>query len=365
MKLGFFTMPVHPKERNYTETLKEDREAFILADKLGYVEGLCGEHLTDQVENIPNAMMFLASLVGVTAQIRLGTAVANIPYSHPVVVASNAAMLDHLLQGRFMLGIGHGILRSDAEAMGLIDQDRTAMMAECIDQVIAIWEGEPPYNLTGKYWNVSTAKSLWPEIGLGTIAKPYQKPHPPILCPASDPNSKGLTLVGKRGWFPISSNFTHANWLKSHWVNYAAGCAEAGRKATRENWRIGRSIFVAEDDKTALAYGKSDANSPYRFYMSQLSQKLKKARGLRNFKSHEDMSEEAVTLDYILDNIVIAGSVNSVVDQILALYEMTGGFGTLFYVGKNWTDPGLGRKSMELMAEKVLPKVNAAIGTSP
>ena len=130
----------------------------------------------------------------------------------------------------------------------------------------------------------------------------------------------------------------------------------------RGNWRIGRSIFVAEDDKTALVYGKSDPQSPYRFYMAQLSQKLKKARGLRNFKSHDEMSEEAVTVDYILDNIVIAGSVNSVVDQILALYEKTGGFGTLFYVGKNWTDPLLGRKSMQLMAEKVMPKVKAAIG---
>ena len=36
MKLGYFTMPVHPPARSYVETLKEDREAFILADRLGY-----------------------------------------------------------------------------------------------------------------------------------------------------------------------------------------------------------------------------------------------------------------------------------------------------------------------------------------
>ena len=42
MKLGYFTMPIHPSERNYTETLKEDREAFLLADRLGYVEGFVG-----------------------------------------------------------------------------------------------------------------------------------------------------------------------------------------------------------------------------------------------------------------------------------------------------------------------------------
>ena len=35
MRLGYFTMPVHPMHRNWAETLKEDREAIILADKLG------------------------------------------------------------------------------------------------------------------------------------------------------------------------------------------------------------------------------------------------------------------------------------------------------------------------------------------
>jgi len=41
--------------------------------------------------------------------------------------------------------------------------------------------------------------------------------------------------------------------------------------------------------------------------------------------------------------------------------EAIGDFGTLLYCGKDWTDPALGRKSMELMAEKVMPAVNAAI----
>ena len=58
MKLGFFIMPVHPPARNYAETLREDREAFVLADKLGYTEGFCGEHLTDLAENIPNSLTF-------------------------------------------------------------------------------------------------------------------------------------------------------------------------------------------------------------------------------------------------------------------------------------------------------------------
>ena len=58
----------------------------------------------------------------------------------------------------------------------------------------------------------------------------------------------------------------------------------------------------------------------------------------------------------------IRGSVNRVVDGILELREKTGDFGTLLYCGMDWADPALARRSMELMAEKVMPAVNAAIG---
>ena len=74
------------------------------------------------------------------------------------------------------------------------------------------------------------------------------------------------------------------------------------------------------------------------------------------------MPDDDINLEYVIDNMVIRGSVNRVVDQILAMREKTGDFGTLLYCGKDWTDPGLSRRSMELMAEKVMPAVEAAIG---
>jgi alkanesulfonate monooxygenase SsuD/methylene tetrahydromethanopterin reductase-like flavin-dependent oxidoreductase (luciferase family) len=362
MKLGFFIMPVHPLERNYAETLREDREAFILADKLGYTEGYCGEHLTDLAENIPSSLMFCASLAGFTKTIKLGTAVTNLPFCHPLLVATHAALVDNLLEGRLLFGIGAGVLRTDMEALELLDADRGAMFEEAIDHIIALWTKDAPYDLKGKFWNISTAKTRWPEIGLGNVVQPYQKPHPPIVGTATDPHSKGLIALGKRGWWPVSSHFLHRNHLLSQWANYAQGCAEGGHKADRANWRVARSIFVADDDKTAFAYGGDDARSPYRFYMNQLTAKLRKGNRLGGFKERLDMPDADLTLDYIFNNVVIRGSVNRVVDGILALHEQIGDFGTLLYCGKDWADPALSRRSMELMAEKVMPAVNAAIG---
>src|ERR1041385_4871248 len=102
------------------------------------------------------------------------------------------------------------------------------------------------------------------------------------------------------------------------------------------------------------------ANSPYRYYYSQLYTKLKKGR-LDLFKTRRDQPDHEVTLDGICDALIIHGSRDKVADEILKFRERVGDFGTLLYAGKDWRDPALAKRSMILMAEKVLPKINAAI----
>ncbi|WP_219923567.1 hypothetical protein [Pseudomonas aeruginosa] len=48
MKLGFFTMPIHPLDKDWRQSLREDREAFLLADELGFTEAYVAEHATDK-----------------------------------------------------------------------------------------------------------------------------------------------------------------------------------------------------------------------------------------------------------------------------------------------------------------------------
>src|SRR6185437_14224427 len=231
-------------------------------------EGYCGEHLTDLAENIPSSLTFIGSLAGYTSQIRLGTAVANLPFSHPLLLATQAALVDNLLEGRLMFGIGAGVLRTDMEAMELLDADRGAMFAEAIDHIVALWTGEAPYNLTGKFWNISTAKTRWPEIGLGGIVKPFQKPHPPILGTATDPYSKGLVALGRRGWWPVSSHFLHPNWLLSQWNQYAKGCAEGPSRRPRQLARRAFDLRCRRRQDGARLWGRGCRESVPLLYES-------------------------------------------------------------------------------------------------
>ena len=363
MDLGFFTMPIHPPKRNLTETLKEDREFALLAEELGFTEGFFGEHITDGAETITSSLIFIAWVLQETKNIKLGTGTVNLPNHHPAMVAAEVAMVDHMAEGRLLFGISPGGLLSDAEVFGNLDNDRTAMFVEAINHILDIWAGEPPYNLKGQFWNITTEKTSMPELAQGRISKPFQQPHPPIVVTAVAPFSKGVAAAAERGWDPISANFLQPQWVKSHWPKYVEGCENGGRVADPRNWRVAKSIFVADDEATAKRYA-TDPNGPYYFYYHSLFTKLKAAGRAELFKTDRNMPDDSLNVESIVDQLVIWGTPDSVTDQILEYRETIGAFGTLLYAGHDWMDKTLAKRSMELMATKVMPDVNTALGRS-
>ena len=279
MKLGYFTMPVHPLDRDYARTLDEDREVIMLADQLGFHDAFVGEHLTDRVEGITNSMMFLATLIHSTRSIKLATGTTNLSQMHPTLIASHAAMFDHLAKGRFIFGISPGALASDAEALQILDEDRNKIFADAIDVILAIWERDPPYDIEfpGSRYKVSTAKTLRPETGTGIMLKPYQSPRPEVVGTVVAPHSKGVIAMGERDFHPLSANFLLERWLPSHWTNYCEGkarvnqacrsrrlahCAndlrrgrrQGGRRLWRERFRQSVSILLSEPASQARAF---------------------------------------------------------------------------------------------------------------
>ena len=356
LRLGFFIQPVHPPSRDYRQVLSEDRAAVMLADELGYSEAFIGEHLTDTSEPITSSLAFIASLADSCGSISFGTAVLNLAVQHPVAVAAQVAMIDHLLDGRFLLGIGPGV-PWDAEALGVLELDRSRKMLETIDQVLAIWSGSAPYNLRGEYCSVSTARTLWAELGQGVVPRPLQEPHPPILVTSIRPNSEGIASADGRGWGLISSNYVQAHCVATHLPKYLEGRAAARLPGDSSGWRVARSIFVADSEATARAYARSEAG-PYGHYFRNMMMKHSRIGGLYLFRTHPDQPDSEVTVSQALQTQVIAGTPESVVEQLLRFRDEVGPFGTLLYTGHDWADPGLARRSMELMATKVMPRLN-------
>jgi alkanesulfonate monooxygenase SsuD/methylene tetrahydromethanopterin reductase-like flavin-dependent oxidoreductase (luciferase family) len=116
-------------------------------------------------------------------------------------------------------------------------------------------------------------------------------------------------------------------------------------------------VFVSNDVATCTSYAKTALNSPYRFYYEQMLTKMRKLGRLALFKTHKDQSDDEITLDYVVDKLVITGSPASVAEQLLAFREETGDFGELVYAGLDWVDRDLACESMRLMAEEVMPQL--------
>jgi alkanesulfonate monooxygenase SsuD/methylene tetrahydromethanopterin reductase-like flavin-dependent oxidoreductase (luciferase family) len=273
-------------------------------------------------------------------------------------------MFDHLAKGRFIFGVSPGALSSDAEALGILAEDRNRMFAEAIDVILAIWERDAPYgiDLQGNRYKVTTEKTFVPGLGRGIMYKPWQKPRPEIVGTVVAPHSKGVIAMGERDFHPLSANFLLPHWLPSHWANYAEGKRRAGKIPDPGQWRIARTIFVCDDDRVAERYAREDPASPYRFYWKQLREKMMRAGRQVIFKLRENEDDGAVTLERLLAELVLCGTVNKVVDQLLVLREHSGDFGEIVYAGMDWVDSALARRSMELMANEVMPRINKAIG---
>jgi alkanesulfonate monooxygenase SsuD/methylene tetrahydromethanopterin reductase-like flavin-dependent oxidoreductase (luciferase family) len=356
MKLGYFTMPLHPVGRDWRRTLEEDREAVLLAERLGFEEAFIGEHLTDLAETITSCLIFIATLARDTRRIKLGSGTVNLANRHPAATAAEIAMVDTLLEGRFVLGIGPGGLRSDAEITESLDLDRNALLVESIEHMIALWTQAPPYRLAGKKWRLTTERTWMPDLGQGAMLRPFQRPHPPIVITAILPDSNGIAAAAARGWTPISANFVQPWVVKTHWPKYVEGCARAGREARGEDWRVAKSIFVADDDATVRRMTR-DPGNPFAYYFRNLLRKGQASRGSALFKHDPSVPDEALTDEYLVSQMLIAGTPGEVAERLAAFREQVGPFGRLLYVGHDWADAKAMRRSMELMAEKVLPRL--------
>jgi alkanesulfonate monooxygenase SsuD/methylene tetrahydromethanopterin reductase-like flavin-dependent oxidoreductase (luciferase family) len=273
-------------------------------------------------------------------------------------------MFDHLSGGRFILGISPGALPSDAEVLGVDFERRNDLFLEAIEVILKIWELDPPYDidLPGNRFKISSAKTLDYDLSVGILPKTLQQPRPEIVGTVVAPYSKGVVGMGQKDFHPLSANFLLPQWVATHWPNYREGKESVGEIPLVSDWRVARTVFVAEDNKVAQKYGLYDDDSPYRYYYSQMLKKMRKIGRLELFKTHRDQPDSDITLDYVMDRLVLAGDPDHVAEQILSFRDEVGAFGELVYAGLDWVDEGLARMSMELMATEVMPRVNKAIG---
>lgn len=365
MKLGLFMMPLHPPTRPLDEICAEDAEKIIEADALGYDEAWVGEHISARTEQIASPLIFMASLLRITKQIKFATGVIGLPNHHPAIVAAEVALFDHMSRGRLLFGIGPAGLSSDHELFGNTDPAvRNERLMESIDTILRIWGQEPPYDIVGKHWQVRIVDSIVPSLGVGYLSKPYQQPHPPIVMSAMSPHSQSVVTAAMRGWSVVSANFTPEYTLVTHWKKYLEGCAKGGRAPDGQQWRVARNIIVGESDQQALDWAMDPRGSNY-YYFSYLWDVLQRANYTVVMKPDPATADQELTVEGMIGSMVVHGSARTVADKLVAMRERIGPFGTLLLAAMDGSGVNHEREraTMRRLAEEVMPVLRAATAT--
>ena len=133
---------------------------------------------------------------------------------------------------------------------------------------------------------------------------------------------------------------------------------EAGRQPRRADWKIMRSIFLA--DTTREAERKASTNSLGKNY-EYIGRLFDKGLGRKIYKRDLSMSDADCNLDYLMREQIIAGDVDEVLRRLLLMMEETGPFGTLILMSYDWDDKQSWIHSMELFAHELIPALNKAV----
>lgn len=335
LKFGIFLAPFHNTTENPTLALERDMQLLQHLDMLGYHEAWIGEHHSGGFEIIACPELFVAAAAERTKHIRLGTGVVSLPYHHPFTVAGRITLLDHLMRGRLLFGVGPGALVGDAYRMGIDPSQQRRMMNEALDALIPLLDGERV-----------TMKTDWFELRDAQLQiPPFRKPRTEMAV-ACARSPSGALAAGRHGIGMLSIGGTSDDALKAHaknWLMCEEAAAENGKTVDRANWRLVTLMHVAET--------REKARENVRFGLDAFARYFREVATFPIVPADIDDAYE-----YLLETkMACIGTPDDCIAYIETLLEGAGGFGALLQLAHNWADFNETKRHYELMARYVFP----------
>lgn len=337
LKFGAFIAPFHALDENPTLAIERDLELVEWMDKLGYDEAWIGEHHSAGFEIIASPELFIATAAERTQHIKFGTGVSSLPYHHPLILADRINQLDHLTRGRVMFGVGPGSLPSDSHAMGLDYATLRDRMDEALNVLVPLMRGEKV-----------TAKTDWFELVDAQLQMtPYSRPSVEIAT-ASQVSPTGATAAGRLGLSLLSLGATSTggfNALSSNWAIAEDVAKDHGNVMDRSGWRLVGPMHVAETREKARENVQFGLQKWLNYFTEVAALPIAPAAG-------ED------PVDALIESgLAVIGTPDDCIEQLARLEEQSGGYGCFLQMAHNWADFNETKRSYELIARYVMPKV--------
>ncbi len=336
MKFGSHTLPTYTPELDgpvpdYYRRLFDQIGEF---ERLGFDQAWVTEHHFGGYGGIlPHPPTFLAAVACKTARIRLGVAVAVLPFHNPLELAESYAMADIVSQGRLDFGVGKGSEPVEYRKLGLNRDEATQRFKESTEIIRQAWSDQP-VNFHGEFYSYENVNIL---------PKPVQRPHPRIWVGATRTEDT-FRYAGKNGYDLMTLPFIHPSTdaLRDLVKMYRDELSRAGHDF------VGREVLGKFHIYVSDSYERGVREAgPFMKNYSAIHSAADPDRKLTSRDLGSDMAR----------GVIIVGDPERCKDTIQRWHEEGGitTFSGTFHFGGMPQEMAL--KNMRLFAERVMPSL--------
>ena len=245
MRVSNFLFPQSTTPGDDARVIAETLQEAILTDALGFDVIWLAEHHFDGICAYVDPVAFAAALATATKQAKIGFAVAQMALHHPIRLAEQVSLIDHLSRGRLIVGLGRGTAYNiyDYQGFGIDHTEAQARFEEAEAIMFEAWKGAA-FEYHGTYFDLKLPAFR---------PIPFTKPHPPVIRAAA--TEHGMLDIARKGqpfMMNVQGNETTSQRMDLYRQTLRSiGLDEAAVAANADACWAWRNVFVAETDAEA------------------------------------------------------------------------------------------------------------------
>jgi alkanesulfonate monooxygenase SsuD/methylene tetrahydromethanopterin reductase-like flavin-dependent oxidoreductase (luciferase family) len=340
--------------RTDREVYRNDLHLGDLAEPLGF-DSLWGvEHHFTNYTMCPDVLQYLTYFAGRTQRIRLGSMVVVLPWHHPLRVAEQVSMLDHMSNGRVILGIGRGVARVEFGGFGL-DQNNSRDQFVEFGQMILQGLERGYCEFDGKMIK-QERRNIRPAPFKSFRGRSYAAAVSPESMPIMAKLGVGLLIIPQKPWDRVIAD------LDTYNRTYREANGAEPPPPLLAGW-----IFCDHDADQARERARKYIGAYYQSILQHyelLDDYLGKLRGYESYKVVGKNNVTPDLIDKMTDfflNLQIFGTPEQCYNRILEFKKNTGAeaFTAVFSYGGMPYD--VAERNMRMFAREVMPELKKVV----
>jgi len=350
VRFGLFTLlPRRDVSRSPGAVLEETLALADVAEATPAFDSIwIAEHHFSNYGLVASPLPFAVKLAERTRRLRLATAVLVLPFYHPLRLAEEIALVDHLTGGRLTVGLGRGYQPYEFARFGLTLEQSRGLFDEGLEVLVRALS-QPSFSFEGAHFRIPAASLALP---------PLQRPHPPMVIAASSPESLGQ--AARRGFAVV----TTANWFPMEQIlpvrrAYEEQLGRAGRGTHEADFSCMRFVYVTDSKADMLEAAEQG------LWICRVSGGFRDNRArVRDGQVEMDQPPDEPSPELFAERMIF-GDAETCIEKLERLRETLRPTRLLYNAQLGGLPPDRVRRSLERFAERVAPHfARAAVGAT-